>query len=249
MARRGAPRRAMASTAGRRRSRIAIVLVAIALWWIAGRLRETSAITDPQPTEPGQARPPAAQRAASPGPSDPRARSPDRSSRIPYQRPVLADVSREVTVAGHVRDLFSRLPVGGVEVVFLSTAGEASTTTGDDGAYSIQLRTGMYRAFVRDDAVLSIGQGQAPRLPTRPSAEGAGVPDEALMAAVLATADVDGVDLTVVRGGVVSGKVVDREGRPIAGAAVRARGAVARPALATDVAETDRDGSFELRLP
>ena len=58
-----------------------------------------------------------------------------------------------------------------------------------------------------------------------------------------------GVDLSVVRGGIVSGHVVDRGGRPIAGAVLRARGGGMRPTLATDITETDGDGSFELRLP
>ena len=61
------------------------------------------------------------------------------------------------------------------------------------------------------------------RLPGPADAEAAGVPDEALMPLVVASADVEGVDLTVTRGGVVRGKVVDAAGHPIANAVLRAR--------------------------
>ena len=133
--------------------------------------------------------------------------------------------------------------------MFRSASGESSTTTRADGAYAIQVATGTYRAFVRDDTVLSIGPPDLVRLPGLPSADTAGVPDETLMTMVLATADTQGVDLSVVRGGTVSGHVVDRGGHPIAGAVLRARGGNLRPTLATDVAESDHAGGFELRLP
>jgi hypothetical protein len=148
-----------------------------------------------------------------------------------------------------VFDLLQQEPVDNVEVVFRSAAGETSTTTRGDGGYSIRLATGMYRAFVHDDTVLSVGRPDLVRLPGQPSAAAAGVPDEALMVMVLATADTEGVDLSVVRGGIVSGHVVDRGGGPIAGVVLRARGNGMRPALATDITETDRGGGFELRLP
>ncbi|MGN6103813.1 MAG: carboxypeptidase regulatory-like domain-containing protein, partial [Kofleriaceae bacterium] len=134
-------------------------------------------------------------------------------------------------------------------VVFQSPAGEHSATTGADGAYAISLPVGTYRAFVRDDTVLSIGRTEPERLPGAPSAETAGVPDEALMPLVIADADRDGIDLSVIRGGTIRGQVVDRNGRPIAGALIRARGEGFRPALGTDLAESDADGSFELRVP
>jgi hypothetical protein len=225
-----------------RRSRIAVVAIALAAWWVIGRVRGTPTATDP-------AAQPAAvtDRTISPGltgtAAGPRVR---RSLALPV---VPDPASAEVTIAGRVFDLVQQAPVGNVEVVFHGEAGETSTTTRDDGAYSIRLASGAYRAFVRDDTVLSVGRPEAVRLPGQPSADAAGAPDDALMTLVLATADTEGVDLTVVRGGVVSGHVVDRDGRPIAGAVLRARGGAVRPALATDIAETDRDGSFELRLP
>jgi hypothetical protein len=153
-----------------------------------------------------------------------------------------------VRIAGRVIELRDRAPVGGVEVVLRGAAGELTTTTDAGGAYAITVPAGAYRAFVRDDQVLSVGRAGLVRIPGMPDPEAASAPDEALMTLVVADHDSDGVDLSVVRGGTVTGRVVDRGGRPVAGAIVRARGGL-RPALATDLAETDRDGGFELRLP
>jgi len=226
-----------------RRSRIAVavgvVVLALAAWWGITRGSE------PAGGVPGQ--PSSASRGIGRDLSDAIARSRARAAKLPL------DVPRhdgEVTISGRVIDVRQQQPVGDIEVVFRSLSGEASTTTGPDGGYSIRVAMGLYRAFVRDDTVLSVGRPDLVRLPALPSAETAGVPDEALMALVLAAGDTEGVDLSVVRGGVVTGHVVDRSGRPIAGAVLRARGGGGmRPTLATDLVETDRDGSFELRLP
>jgi hypothetical protein len=69
------------------------------------------------------------------------------------------------------------------------------------------------------------------------------------MPLVVASADTDHVDLGVRYGGEVAGRVVDRAGRAVPHAIVRARGGDVRPALGTDVAESDGDGAFVLRLP
>lgn len=153
-----------------------------------------------------------------------------------------------VRITGRVIELRDQAPVGGVEVVFRGAAGELTTTADARGAYAITVAAGAYRAFVRDDQVLSVGRASLVRVPGMPDPEVASAPDEALMTLVVADQDSDGIDLSVVRGGIVTGRVVDRGGRPIAGAIVRARGGL-RPALASDLAETDRDGGFELRLP
>lgn len=158
------------------------------------------------------------------------------------------DDDAQVTISGTVVDALSGQPVPSVEVVFRSAAGEETITAGADGRYRIRLAPGSYRAFVRDDTVLSVGRPEIVRLPTLPTAEVAGVPDEGLMPLVVATKDADSVDLSVTRGGVVNGRVVDRQGAPVAGAVVRARGGL-RPTLGTDLAETDAAGRFELRLP
>lgn len=153
-----------------------------------------------------------------------------------------------VTIAGTVVDAATHDGVGGVEVVFRGERGEESVIAGPDGRYRIAVAPGAYRAFVRDDAVLSIGRALV-RLPGLPQADAASAPDEALMPLVVARADAGSVDLTVARGGVVHGRVVDRAGRPVAGAVLRARSGGPRPVLGTDVAESDADGAFELRLP
>jgi hypothetical protein len=222
----------------RSRSVVVIVLCLIVAWWGAGRVRST-------PTD-AAGKPPPARRTIGHDVADAIARSRVRAATLPLEAP---GFDGAVTIAGHVIDVRQQQPVGNVEVVFRSLSGETSTTTRPDGAYTIRVAPGMYRAFVRDDTVLSVGRPGLVRLPAPPSAEAAGVPDEALMAIVLASSDTEGVDLSVVRGGVVTGHVVDRNGRPIAGAVLRARGGGLRPALGTDLAETDHDGSFELRLP
>jgi len=159
------------------------------------------------------------------------------------------DEAREVTIAGMVIDAKSGTGVGNVEVVFRNESGEETVVAGADGRYKITLARGRYRAFVRDESVLSIGRPEVSRLPSLPSAETAGVPDEGLMPIVTATRDADNFDLSVVRGGTITGQVIDVRGKAIAGAVVRARGGGARPALGTDVAETDATGRFELHLP
>lgn len=222
------------------RSRIAVglVLVAIALWWggrkVLGGSGDDAPVTQSRPG-----------RTISPELRDSLAKARARAHVDVHPR--AAD--GEVTLAGRVIDVLTQTPVGNVEVVFRSAEGETTTTTVADGSYTIRVPTGMYRAFVRDDSVLSVGRPDLVRVPGAPRADTAGVPDEALMAVVIASADTGDVDLTVVRGGTLTGHVLDRNGKAIAGAVLRARGGTLRPTLGTDIAESDADGSFELRLP
>jgi hypothetical protein len=168
-------------------------------------------------------------------------------------RPVLPSgeiAPGSVAISGRVVDILApHQPVAGVEVVFRGDGGDASTTTESDGHYAIRLPAGLYRAFVRDDSVLSVGRREPMRLPWRPPDDTAHVPDEALMAAVLAVRDTDGVNLSVVRSGLLTGQVVDRNGRPIDGAVVHAATSGLRPVIASDIAVSSATGSFELRLP
>jgi hypothetical protein len=226
----------------RRTGLAALAVVAALLAWLAvGRLREPARSS----SAPAPAPAASTTRSTDRAPGQRQASRP-RAPRLPFAAPGGESI---VTLSGRVIDIREQHPVGGVEVVFRGAAGEAASTTGGDGEYTIQLAPGSYRAYVRDDTVLSIGRSDRVRLPGPPSSDTAGVPDEALMATVVATGDADGVDLSVVRGGVVAGVVVDRSGRPIPGAVVRARSGSTRPTLGTDVAESDVDGSFELRLP
>lgn len=155
-----------------------------------------------------------------------------------------------IAISGTIIDAQTKQPVGNVEVVFRSELGEETTTAAASGAYRLEVPAGIYRAFVRDDLVLSVGIMGHVRLPTAPTADTVGVPDEALMPVVAAMTDVAGVDLSVLRGGAVQGRVVDRAGNPVAGAILRARGFDGvRPTLATDLGETDATGAYALHVP
>ncbi|MDQ3296534.1 MAG: carboxypeptidase regulatory-like domain-containing protein [Myxococcota bacterium] len=178
---------------------------------------------------------------------DAMAKSRARGAQIPRIAPARDDGM--VSITGTILEVGSGAPVPAVEVVFRSSAGEESTTADKDGTYHLEVPAGMYRAFVRDDAVLSVGRMDRVRLPGLPTAETAGVPDEALMPLVVATRDADGVDLSVIRGGALEGRVVDGSGRPVANAVLRAVGDIVRPTLGTDIVETSDDGVFVMRLP
>ncbi len=156
-----------------------------------------------------------------------------------------------VQITGAVIDQLSHDQVGEVEVVFRGPDGEESVTTGADGSYRIELLPGAYRAFVRDDSVLSIGFPIEERLPGFPDLDAIGMPDETAMPLVIAQHDLEEVDLFVVRGGTIHGHVLDGNGRPVANAVVRAypAGPRVRPALGSDVAETDGEGRYEVRVP
>ena len=157
-----------------------------------------------------------------------------------------------VQITGSVIDRLSSEHVGEVEVVFRGPGGEESVTSGADGSYRIELLPGAYRAFVRDDAVLSIGFPVEERLPGFPDLDAIGAPDEAAMPLIIAQQDLEAVDLFVLRGGAIYGHVHDVAGRPIAHAIVRSflqSEKRVRPLLGSDVAETDAEGRYELRLP
>src|SRR6185369_17018798 len=84
----------------------------------------------------------------------------------------------EVTVRGTVLDRGSWQPVPRVEVVLRGPGGEATTTADARGHYQLSVAPGDYRAFVRDDRVLSSGPITPLRLFSPPRAELAGAPDE-----------------------------------------------------------------------
>src|SRR5262245_33615934 len=222
---------------------LALVVVALATtWWWWGTGRSDRSLRPASP-----ASPPGTAAERSPSPESPRATA--RPAQLPPALPT-ANAAGEVAISGRVIDIQQpKRAVAGVEVVFRSDAGDASTVTERDGGYAIRVPAGTYQAFVRDDAVLSIGRREPTRLPWSPLPETARVPDEALMSVVRATRDTTGIDLSVVQSGIVVGRVVDHRGRSIAGAVVHAIGAAIRPVIATDIAVSSSDGSFELRLP
>lgn len=217
----------------------AAVAVALAAWWVAAELRAPHAPASPSTTTPG-----ATATTAATAPTSHRAPPP--LPALPRPDPAVAG---EVAIAGRVLELPQQRPVSGVEVVLRGAGGDASVTTRRDGTYSVRVPAGSYRMFVRDDTVMSIGRRDVARLPGLPAPETAGVPDQAVMVGVEARRDLDGIDLVVVRGAVVAGRVVDLAGHPVGGALVVAIGNPMRPALGTDVAESSDTGAFELRLP
>lgn len=155
-----------------------------------------------------------------------------------------------VRVAGQVYEGDHTHGVAGVEVVFSGFTGEATTMSDGDGRYALDVTPGPYRAFVRGDDVLSVGPRVHDRLPSPPQPGVAGVPDDQVAPVLMLAEDQNGIDLAVVRGGTIVGKVVDRAGKPIAGAVVRAVGGDGmRPVLGSDLSETDTDGAYRLELP
>lgn len=164
-----------------------------------------------------------------------------------------AKIGDKVTVRGGVFDREKGNPVGGVTVVFLGTSGEATTVTSADGSYSISVRPGRYRAFVRDTDMISVGLQDRLRLDNGPNVALPNLLDEELVPTLDVEDNLDAIDLTVARAAVVSGTIANLEGDPIEGAIVRlreppARGSSVRPVLGSDIATTDATGHFELRV-
>lgn len=153
----------------------------------------------------------------------------------------------EVTITGTVLDAAAS-PVPSVEVVARGAQRERTATSGADGRFRLVVPPGEYGVFVRDERVLTAARRQHPRIHGAPRAVTAGVPDDALLPRLVATADVDGLELRVVAAARLHGSTVDPSGAPISGAVVRAA-CMERPVLGTDVAITDARGTYELRLP
>jgi hypothetical protein len=156
-----------------------------------------------------------------------------------------------VRVTGVVVDAASGKPVSDVEVVFADGQSEATTQSDLAGRYSIDVRPGHYRPFVRADGLISVGHPPRERLPGRPRTDQIAASRLEVAPDLAVYSNLSGADLEVVRAGVIAGRVFDRDGHPIAGALVRASptdGAELRPVLGTDVAETDLDGTFKLEL-
>ena len=156
--------------------------------------------------------------------------------------------SKLVRVRGTVVDAGTSHAVGGGEVVFSSGRGEVTTRADADGTYEVFVRPGAYRPFVRGKGFASAGEPPLERLRTAPHMPGGGSSTADVAPLVVVTDDAAGVDLHVLTSAVVTGHVANRSGQPVAHAVVRATGEL-RPVLATDVAETDADGAFQLELP
>jgi protocatechuate 3,4-dioxygenase beta subunit len=212
---------------------VVAVACAIAVWAIAGAPGARSvASAPPRPVAPAAEVATAAQAPVLPA-AHPRT----------HPRP-----GGTVEISGTVVDRGDGSPVGGVEVVVRGPLGEASVSAAADGAFALDVSPGAYHLFVRGDDIMTVGLQDPVRLDLGPRPELAGMPDESLMPLVIALHDTT-VDLPVVHGGAIEGKVVDASGAAIAHALVRAKTDLLRPALGTDIAETDDNGAFTLRVP
>ncbi|MCA9674392.1 MAG: carboxypeptidase regulatory-like domain-containing protein, partial [Myxococcales bacterium] len=158
-----------------------------------------------------------------------------------------------VRIEGRVLDQSSGDPVADIDVVFAGPdggPGETTATADASGHYAIDVVPGTYRAFVRGDGVISVGNASWDRLPGAADPDAAGAVNDQLAPLLRVAHDQRGVDLGVERAGVIVGRVLDDGGRPVVGAAVRTLGGGGRrPVLGTDVVETDASGGFRLEVP
>ncbi len=147
---------------------------------------------------------------------------------ITIDRVSVGAVRRTVVIAGVVRDAMSGDGVAGAQVVLRGAGGDATASTDRSGAFVIEVARGRYRAFASADRFVAIATHELD-----------------------AHDDVHDLDLTVSPASVVTGRVVDRDGRPVDDALVTATGweLGARPLLGTDVARTSADGRYALLLP
>jgi hypothetical protein len=163
-----------------------------------------------------------------------------RSPKIPQQS--------LVKISGHVREQADGSPIDNAEVV-VRGAGQSTVHTRSDGAFAIEVAPGAYRVAVRAGGVLTVEQEDHERLDAGAAAALVGAPDDTLMPLVDATSDVANLELVLPRDATIAGWVTDRDGRRIAHAIVRARNdGNTRPAFGSDVAETDGNGNYTLRV-
>lgn len=165
-----------------------------------------------------------------------------------------AAAATSVTIAGTVIGQSTGTPVASVEVVLRGENGETTTRANGSGAFTVKVGPGTYRAFVRDDHVLSTGLADRVRLDNNViRKELVGLPDEGLMPALDAHADLADLELTVAVAAELTGTVRDPDDHEVRGAIVRVRpidrSGGARPVLGTDTALTDEHGQFTLHVP
>jgi hypothetical protein len=156
-----------------------------------------------------------------------------------------------VAISGIVVDRFNGSIVADATVVLANNAGEHIAKSRPDGTFELSVPRGDYRAFVRDDRVISIGRiARVPRLRATPRWEFAGVLDLELVPILAADRDTSHLELGVVRAATIEGVVLDGRGNRLGGVPVRATTDDGRrPAIGGDVAVSDAEGHFALRVP
>jgi protocatechuate 3,4-dioxygenase beta subunit len=165
---------------------------------------------------------------------------------VQHIAPATGGVPARVIVAGTVVDS-NGAAVPNVEVIARGRR-TASTRSAADGSFRFSLPPGEYGLYVDDDRYMSAAARQNPRIHGGPRAVTAGVRDEALVARIDATTNRTAVDVRVVRSVRVTGVVTNQLRERLSAAVVRAT-CGQRPVLGTDVAISDAEGRYELRLP
>ncbi|WP_242346229.1 carboxypeptidase regulatory-like domain-containing protein [Anaeromyxobacter terrae] len=218
----------------RRRAPVAAVLVLLAAalaallaWW---------AMREPQRSAPvADARPPAAASDAAPG--HPPSRLPIRVPAVPAPAPD-AGATGPATFEGRVVSSTSGAGVGGAELTFSRAGAAASVRAGPDGAFRFEPPAEGRWLLA---AVIAPGF-----LPFAPEWGHSPVQLDAR-----AGRPVRGLEIHLVPATPIAGRVVDPEGKPVAGAEVRLSGAAAEAALVpiADRFTTDASGEFHFSAP
>ncbi|MDX2091128.1 MAG: carboxypeptidase-like regulatory domain-containing protein [Kofleriaceae bacterium] len=151
-----------------------------------------------------------------------------------------------VSLAGKVIDANDR-GVPNIEVIARGRQ-RASTRSGADGSFQFSLPPGTYGLYVDDERYLSSAARRPARIHGVPRAVTAGALDEALVTRLELTTSIANIDVPVVRSVRVHGAVKDPMNAELGNAVVRAT-CDQRPVLGTDVATSDANGRYELRLP
>ena len=160
----------------------------------------------------------------------------------PPAAPTIAP-AETLAISGRVIDDHDRSPVAGAEVVLRSAHGDVTARTRDDGTFALAAAPGSYRIGVRGAGVQSTSPRELERL-IAPDED----PGDSRMLALHVFDNISTLELAATREAVIVGRVIDPAGRPIAGARVHAAGGAPAPAFATDSAQSDDLGKFELRV-
>jgi len=155
------------------------------------------------------------------------ASSPSGSTPPPAPAAALAEVE------GTVRDVLTGAPLAAIDVIFAGEHGETTATSAATGRYRLAVPPGRYQARAAGDEVY-------------------GVAPEPLV--LEAGARVTTFDLRVARLATVSGRVVEANGQPVAGATITFASALGREEVDSRALEPDgttqsaSDGGFSLRV-
>jgi hypothetical protein len=158
-------------------------------------------------------------------------------------------------VSGTIRDLDTRAPIPGAEMILAGPLGENSATADDEGHYEMFVPPGLYRTFARADGYIAVGDVPIQRVPETPDATSIGLPAGHIAPALLVDRDTYGVDITLAGAAEIFGTVFDAGGYPIpevlvvAEQSARNSSGIARPVSGSHIDETDLDGAYSVIVP